>query len=310
MDGVRRAGCRADGTHGGDSGAERRRLLRGLVALPATAVAAVVGGTSISAAGADRSPPAAGDSRAAGDAAGAGGAGAPPRRVRLAIRFVTTRDGADHERGRETAEYDVHDDGHVVVRIHSESDSPSVVRDAIYTLDRDWRPLDCLLRLQTDGRYEGNGWFRFEPDAAYCEGWNARGGRISQRVPLSTPVTAFVAHPVSTDVMLAAAFDRTRGTGMQRVRGVFMSSADPYGRTGPMLAPSDVWVEYRARTTLDTPAGPRPADHYALYLPQGDGPAREPLQELWCLAGTAIFLRAAARGEYRTRYELTRFESA
>lgn len=250
----------------------------------------------------------------AGAAAGAASrsdapAGAAFRQVRLAIRFVTQRDGADHERGRETAEYDFHPDGRVVVRIHSESDSPDVVRDAIYTLDARWRPLECLLRLQTDGRYEGSGWFRFEADAAHCEGWNERAGRVRQRVPLATPATALVAHPVSTDVMLAAAYDHARGPGMQRLVGVFMSSADPYGRTGPMLAPSDVWLDYTGRETLATPAGPKEADRYVLYLAQGERPAKEPLQELWCLAGTAIFLRAAARGAYRTRYELVRFES-
>jgi hypothetical protein len=237
-------------------------------------------------------------------------AGARFRSVDTAFRFVTTRDGREIERGRETASYQFHDDGLIGVRIHSESDSPAVIRDAIYTLDARWRPRECLLRIQSDGRHEGSGWFRFEDDVAIFEGWNAKTGRISQQVQLDAPVTALVAHPVTTDAMLAAAYVHGQGgASMQRPRGIWMSSADPYGRTGPLLSPSEPFLDYAGRETIDTPAGPADADHYRLHLAEDGRPAAEPLQDLWCLAGTALLLRAKAGGTYRTRYEPVRLEA-
>ncbi len=236
--------------------------------------------------------------------------GARFRSVETAFRFVTDRGGTSVERGRETAGYQFHDDGTIAVRIHSESDAPSVARDAIYTLDAAWRPRECLLRMQVDGRHAYSGWFRFDADVATLEGWSASAGRISTRVPLSTPATALVTHPVTSDAMLAAAYDLSAGgPSMQRPRGVWLASADPYGRTGPELAASDVFLDYAGRSTVETPAGPAAADGFRLHLAQEGRPAPEPLQELWVLAGTSLLLRAHARGAYRTVYELTRLEA-
>jgi hypothetical protein len=231
--------------------------------------------------------------------------GAKLRAVEAAYRFMTTRDGRPFERGRETAGWQFHDDGTIAVRIHSESDSPRVVRDAIYTLDAQWRPRECLLRVQVDGHHEGSGWFRFESDHATLEGWNAKTGRVSQRVPLEVPASALVAHPVTTDAMLAAAYVHGRGgPSMQRLRGAYMTSADPYGRTGPLLSPNDAFIDYAGRTNVETPLGAAEADLYRLHLVEGDGPAKDPLEEMWCLAGTTILLRARALGSYQTTYEL------
>lgn len=242
--------------------------------------------------------------------------GLPPRAatvyrsVDTAYRFVATRDGRAVERGRETASYQFHADGLIGVRIHSESDSPAVVRDAIYTLDARWRPLECLLRIQSDGRHEGSGWFRFEDGVATFEGWNAKTGRVSQRVPLPEPATALVAHPVTTDAMLAAAYDHGRGgPAPQRPAGVYLTSTDAYGRTGPTLASSDVFLDFAGRESIATPAGAAEANRYLLYLAERGRPAAEPLQELWCVPGTTLLLHARARGAYATTYELTRWEA-
>lgn len=231
--------------------------------------------------------------------------GAKLHAVDAAYRFMTTRDGRPFERGRETAGWQFHDDGTIAVRIHSESDSPRVVRDAIYTLDAQWRPRECLLRVQVDGRHEGSGWFRFERDRATLEGWNANTGRVSQSVPLEMPATALVAHPVTTDAMLAASYEHGRsGPSMQRLRGAYMTSADPYGRTGPLLSPNDAFIDYAGRQRIETPLGPAEADLYRLHLVENDAPAKDALEEMWCLAGTSLLLRARALGTYQTTYEL------
>lgn len=239
---------------------------------------------------------------AAADAAGP----RPWRRVELRIRFMTTRDGRTFERGRETVSYDFHDDGLITYHVSSHSDDPRISRDAIYTLGRDWWPLEAFVRLQVDGRFEGSGWFRFEPARVTSEVFNAAKGRSSEVTPIETPVRAFVAHPVSTDVMLAAAYEHG-GAKRQALPGSYTSSADPYGRVGPSLAPSATWLEFAGRETLATPAGALEADRYELFTAAD---AREPLETLWTLRGTSLFLRAQARGVYNTVYELVEFRAS
>lgn len=227
------------------------------------------------------------------------------RRVELRIRFMTTRDGRTFERGREVASYDFHDDGQVTYHVSSHSDDPRIARDAIYTLGPDWRPREAFVRLQVDGRYEGSGWFRFEPGQVTSETFNAARGRRSEVTKLDVPARSFVAHPVSTDVMLAAAYERG-GPRRQKLPGCYTSSADPYGRVGPSLAPSEVWLEYLGQETLPTPAGAMTADRYELFTAAA---ATESLETLWTLPGTSLFLRAQARGVYSTVYELVDFRA-
>jgi len=227
------------------------------------------------------------------------------KHVEARIRFMTTREGPRMQRGWETVFYDFHSDGLITLRAHSVSNDPEVIRDVIYTLGPDYLPLEAFLRIQVEGRYEGSGWFRFTEGMAESEVFNAKSGRGNQQIPIEGRASAFVAHPVSTDVLMTAAFNHDDASAVQRLRNVFLSSTDAYGRTGPVLAPSDTTIEYLGREQLDTPAGQQDADHYVLHAKLGatDGTLK-PFEDLWCLAGTAVFLRAHARPPFDTTYEL------
>jgi hypothetical protein len=227
------------------------------------------------------------------------------KRIEARIRFMTTRDGPSTQRGWETVSYDFHGDGLITLRAHSVSNDPEVIRDVIYTLSPDYLPLETFLRIQVEGRYEGSGWFRFTEGLAESEVFNVKTGRSNQRIPLEGRVNAFVAHPVSTDVLISAAFNHDDASAVQQLPNVFLSSTDPYGRTGPVLAPSESTIEYLGREKLDTPAGQQDADHYVLHAKLGatDG-SLKPFEDLWCLAGTGVFLRAHARPPFDTTYEL------
>lgn len=249
-------------------------------------------------------PPAAPPTPRADRATGA--SATQPRRIDLRIRFMTTRDGRTFERGRETVSYDFHPDGLITYHVNSQSDDPRITRDAIFTLDRAYRPLEAFVRLQVDGRYEGSGWFRFEPTQVSSETFNAAKGRASQTTPIPSAARAFVAHPVSTDVMLAAAYD-AGGPKRQKLIGAFSSSADPYGRVGPTLRAMNPWLEYRGRETVQSPAGPLEADRYELFT---SAEGTEPFESLWTLAGTCVFVRAQARGQFNTVYELVEYRAS
>jgi hypothetical protein len=228
------------------------------------------------------------------------------QRIELHIRFRTQRDGKSFERGHETASYVFNEDGRITFCASSRSDEPRITRDVIYTLGRDYRPLEAFVRLQVDGRYEGSGWFRFEADSASSETFNHKTGRQSQVTRLTAPVQAFVSHPVTTDVMLAAACDKSRRF-RQPLVGVFTSSADPFGRVGPSLSPSlNLSLEYAGRESLETLAGRFEADRYALFTGLA---AKEPVETMWTLADTCVFVHARAGGPFNTEYELVEFRA-
>ena len=70
----------------------------------------------------------------------------------------------NRERGREYFRMDVHADGTRSCTAHCEiDDRPSVMRDITYSLDRDWTPTDCFVRLSVGSKFMGSGWFRFHP---------------------------------------------------------------------------------------------------------------------------------------------------
>jgi hypothetical protein len=224
-------------------------------------------------------------------------------RIEMTIGF--RRDG--RLRGRERVTYTLNRDGTTTMSARSESFDPAVVRDVVYQLGADHRPAEVFVRITNGGVPEGAGLYRFAADHALLDGSNAKRGRVSERFPLAGPVKAFVAHPVATDVMVCIAADRTRPGAVVPASGVYLSSADPYGRSGPEFTPADVAVAFLGNAPLPTPVGKLPADHFLLYLRGEDG-AFAPFQDLWCLERTAIFLRAFARPPVATSYGLETLE--
>ena len=228
--------------------------------------------------------------------------GTPGSRLEISIAFI--RHGTDAPRGVERVTYTFNRDGSTTMSARSESYDPPVVRDVIYLLGPDHRPRSCHLLVTDAGRFAGVGWFRLTDTAVRLEGQSSKRGEISQQYSLRTPVRALVAHPVSTDVLVGLAADKSRPGEPIQASGVYLTSADPYGRTGPDFVAADVAVAYLGIDRVETPLGSTPGDHYLLYLRAPAG-SFEPFQDLWCVADTPIFLKAYARGSFHTRYELT-----
>ena len=62
------------------------------------------------------------------------------------------------ERGREYFVISVHADGARTIAAHCEiDDRPAVMRDITYSLDADWMPTDCFVRLSVGNRFMGSG---------------------------------------------------------------------------------------------------------------------------------------------------------
>ena len=231
----------------------------------------------------------------------------PGTELLLGIRFIGLRDGQPVVRGRERVHYRFTGDGGVTMSAHSESFDPPVLRDVFYRLGSDWRPRECFVSSQSGTEFGGSGWYRWSEGEVEIEGHNPAAGRISRRVALESPARAVVAHPVSTDVLVGMAADTARVGGPISAQGVYLTSADPYGRTAPELVKGDVKVAYLGEEPVETPVGVFTGDHFLLYLPDGSG-GHAPFQDLWCHAGSPVFLKSRARAPISTFYELATME--
>ena len=218
-------------------------------------------------------------------------------------------DRMDQERGRERFTITVHSDGHRTCMAQSEiDDRPSVMRNVALTLDENWVPLDCFVRISVGDRFMGSGWFRFSEDEAECETHTAIEGRVSQKMSLIERPRAFVDHAIIGDAWVLKMFDLSKGPGVQSFGQLLLSSPDHRGATGPLLFRISPSIEFVGEEKITVGAGEFDALHFRFGSTAGL-PNEHPPYDIWCTAdGHYIFLRGAVYGYMMTYYELTDLE--
>lgn len=221
------------------------------------------------------------------------------------------------ERGREWFSITRHPNGCRTLTAHSEiDDEPAVIRDVIQSYGPDFRPIDAAVRLTVGGEFVGSSWFKFRGNEAECEGYTNLEGRVSQRMALDGPITAFGSHPIQGDAWHLNQVDVTQGPGRQQVTNVLMSSLDHRGATGPMLIPHPKGLNllYIGEETITVGAGTFDAYHFCYGEREDSGdtenkPGKHPPYEIWTSAdGDYVFLQAFVSGYMMTRYELVELE--
>ena len=195
------------------------------------------------------------------------------------------------ERGREHFIINKHADGHRKIVAHCEiDDRPAVMRDITYSLDDNWLPTDCFVRISVDDQFMGSGWFNFEEGYAECETTTALEGRVSQKM--------------ATDGRLKTLFDRNREESVQNSGEILLSSPDHRGATGPMLFPITMNIEYVGEEKITVGAGTFDALHFRFVGTPGL-PQEHPPYDVWCTNdGDYLFLKGAVGGYMQTYYEL------
>jgi hypothetical protein len=221
------------------------------------------------------------------------------------IAYLSAKPGHEGtERGRENFQIHVHADGCRTVTAHCEIDeAPSVMRDITYSVDADWMPTDCFVRLSVGDRFTGSGWFRFAADHAECETWSAAEGRVTQRMELARPLETFQNHAIACDAWHLRLYDLSQGPGVQVIEPILLSSPDHRGATGPMLFSIGIGVEYVGEETIEVMAGTFDALHFRFVSTPGL-PQEHPPYDVWCTPDEFLFLRGLTGGYMRTHYEL------
>ena len=232
------------------------------------------------------------------------------RSIRGTIQYTSNKpDRKGQERGREFFHIDVHADGKRSITAHCEiDDRPSVMRDITYSLDENWLPIDCFVRLSVDDRFMGTGWFRFGNGFAECETFTSLEGRVSQRMETKGAPVTFQHHAIACDTWHLRLFDQTQPDKIQVLDELLLSSPDHRGATGPMLFMIGMHVIYVGQETIEVKAGKFDALHFRLVSAPGL-PEPHPDYDLWCTNdGDYLFLLGQIEGYMQTAYELTEIE--
>lgn len=216
-------------------------------------------------------------------------------------------------RGRETFTMTRHSDGAVTIRAHCEIEDPdpTVLRDVIYSLGPDGRPADCFVRLTVGDRFMGSGWFRMTADAIECESYGPSIGRVSQTMPSGGPYDGFGTHPIIGDAYMTRCMDYARGPHKRPLR-VFLPSLDHRGATPPLVAESNLFLEYVCDERVTVAAGTFDCRHFRFSdetagMVSKEGP--HPPYDVWVTADDdAIFVQGGVGGYMQSRYELTELE--
>jgi len=238
------------------------------------------------------------------------------RTVRGRVRYTSMKPGIEgHERGREWFAFTHHAEGHVTLRAQCEIEEPepTVLRDIVYSLDAQGRPMDCLVRLTVGDKFMGSGLIRFWFEEwrgkgfwAECESFGPSIGRLSQRIERGHALDGFGTHPVVGDAYLTRMMDVAQGP-HRRTLHVMVPSPDHRGATPPMLADVKIDLEYRGEERVTVQAGAFDCRRFAFIddAPGGMGGKTHPEYEMWVTADRdAVFVRGTVGGYMMNAYEL------
>lgn len=207
-------------------------------------------------------------------------------------------------RGIERFSVSVAPDGSRTLHASCEIFDRNVSKDVVYSVDRNFKPIDSYVRLIKNGSLLGTGWYRFDGHKAELQAWNRDLGRIDQQIEKDAPIESFGPHPLSCDIWHLPAYDIKRGPGVQKMAYSFLSSLEHDGCSGHMLHPIDFGIEYFGRETITVRAGTFEVDRYCFRL-EGSLPVEHPLEELWCIPDEYIIVKIRVGGYLATTYELT-----
>jgi len=225
------------------------------------------------------------------------------------IRYTSKKpERMDEERGREYFSITSQSDGVDVLHAHCEiDDEPNLLRDVVLALRReDSSPIDCSVRISVGNEFEGTGWMRFTDTHATSESYNQRDGRISQRIKTPGRVKWLQTHPIAGDALLMRLYDLSQGPGKTFFPGLYLTSPDHRGATGPQLFRTGFSIVYVGDEEITVKAGIFQSRHFQVTDTAGNLPEEHPPYDVWCSADEDyILLRAAAGGYMQTHYELT-----
>ena len=183
----------------------------------------------------------------------------PTRLYRGKLSYAHKEEG---EFGREWFSVTVQPNGIRTMRCLCEMDHVALTRDVTYTVDKDFLPIDCFVRVTNENKFVGSGWFQFHDSWASAEVHTAAEGRISQRFETQGRAKLFGTHPISIDIWKCVHVRTALIGETQIVTNCFSSSLVANGASGPLLIPKTYAMTYRGKDKIDVPAGSFDCEHF------------------------------------------------
>ncbi|MEE3623494.1 hypothetical protein UCD39_05760 [Nitrospirillum sp. BR 11752] len=236
------------------------------------------------------------------------------RTLRGRIRYTSRKPGrVGEERGRESFTITRHTDGKVTIRAlcEIEEPAPTVLRDVIYSLDENDRPMDCHVRLTVGDRFMGSGWFRMTPEQIECVSYGPTIGRISQVMPVNGHYDGFGTHPIIGDAYMTRCMDVARGPHKRPLRA-FLPSPDHRGATPPLVAETNLFLEYVGDETVTVAAGTFDCRHFRFTDENASMASKDgahPPYDVWVTRDEdSLFVQGGVGGYMLTWYELAELD--
>lgn len=208
------------------------------------------------------------------------------------VEFFKQQDGQRVARGFERQRYVLHDDQTVCLNVFSVASDLGITREVTLNLDGSWRPLDSYVRIHHGQRLEGSAWFRFSASQVTAKVQHYKEGASKQAMPVGKQGAVFCAHPIATDALIAAAYQRDDPTPTQLLPEVFLSSPHHFGATGPELAKTAIEMTYLGSEEIVAAGQTFDADHYQIMAGNQTTGHTHPGEDLWTLKDTFVFLKA------------------
>jgi len=146
---------------------------------------------------------------------------------------------------------------------------------------------------------------RFAEGYAECETFNARDGRITQKLETNAQVGWLQSHPIIGDALLMRLYPLDQGLGVHSLQNIFLTSPDHRGATGPFFFVTQFDLVYQGEQDIEVAAGRFTARHFQVAGTAGNLPEEHPPYDVWCSADDDyLLLKASAEGYMQTHYEL------
>ena len=199
-------------------------------------------------------------------------------------RLAYFRKSSGTERGREDFALTRNRDGSRTLRCLAMTDDSLFVRDAVYTVSAQGRPVDVLVRLQVRKRWVGTGYFRREQGRLRAVTDNADEGPKLETLEVPDRFH-IMTHAVMLDGWTFFAYDEAKA-GEQEIT-VYNTSTRWDGTDGPAGGLEPLKVEALGREDLRVPAGTFPARVYRVCSEVIDSPPAQ----LWVTGDDNLLLR-------------------
>ena len=199
-----------------------------------------------------------------------------------------------------------HHDGSRVFRAYCEfNKNPSIIRDVIQRVDKDFHPQDSTVRLTLDDKFYGSTWYNFTDSKAEYQGFTEKDGRISDKVSIDRNIRGFGTHALTGDAWLTARFDLSKGLGIQTFKNNLITSLNHLGATGPAFErTTSSSFKYFGKEKISVQSGDFLCYHFAFVNMSNNHPP----YHLWVTEEDFIFVKGSVEESYKWNFELIEFE--